>query len=667
MGRISKAIKLKLQELRIDDIFKEGILKYKGVLSSDDSKEVEFENNSEKNVNLENASNNDNSTDGNLEAEDSIKDTLELENCKKEIKIEDQKELIDNYNNEVLEKEQYICESGKSNNIYEENQDISLDINDTFEEGIKNLKKGIDKEDKLFYTDLNISDINSELKEIKILEEIELVENLKHISKYSNINETMMQYFEWHYPNDGSLWNKIKEESKELSNLGITALWLPPACKATHGVDDVGYGIYDLYDLGEFDQKGTVRTKYGTKEEYLEAIDEAHKNNIKVYGDIVFNHKAGADDSEIVSARPVASDNRNHFIGGKRNIRAHTVFNFPGRGDKYSSYKWTSKDFDGVDFDDITKEHGIFKFEGKEWEKDVDSENGNYDFLMFADLDMDNTDVVNELERWGKWYLQETNIDGFRLDAIKHIRFDFFNEWLKNMRKDSEKELFAVGEYWAHDVNALKYYMDKCGGCMSLFDVPLHFNFHNASNSFGFFDMRTLTNNTFLKVNPYRAVTFVDNHDTQLGQSLESWVEPWFKPLAYTFILTRKEGYPCVFYGDYYGIPEKNFEGIKDKLDIILKIRKDYAYGIQHDYIDDNSIIGWTREGDDEHENSGLAAVITVSTGGAKRMYVGRHHKGEIWKDATNQIGDRVVIDENGFGTFRVLDGSYSIWLKEVK
>ena len=50
---------------------------------------------------------------------------------------------------------------------------------------------------------------------------------------------------------------------------------------------------------------------------------------------------------------------------------------------------------------------------------------------MFADLDMDSPYVVEELKRWGKWYLEETNVDGFRLDAIKHIRFDFFNEWLQ--------------------------------------------------------------------------------------------------------------------------------------------------------------------------------------------------------------------------------------------
>lgn len=663
MGRISKAIKLKLQELRIDDIFKEGILKYKGLLSTDDSKDIELENNSEENMNLENASDNYQSTDGNLEVENNIKDNIELENSKSE--VEDRKELIGNY--KLEKEEEHIGESKKTNNISEKSKDISLKIDDAFEEGIKNLRKDTDQENKLSYTDLNISDVHDDLREIDVLEQIELIEDLKQTSKDLDINETIMQYFEWYYPNDGSLWNRIKEDSKGLSDLGITALWLPPACKATHGIDDVGYGVYDLYDLGEFDQKGTVRTKYGTKEEYLEAIKEAHKNNIKVYGDVVFNHKAGADDSEIVSARPVASDNRNNFVGPKRNIRAHTVFNFPGRGTKYSEYKWTAKDFDGVDFDDITKERGIFKFEGKEWEKDVDSENGNYDFLMFADLDMDNHDVVDELTKWGKWYLEQTNVDGFRLDAIKHIRFDFFNEWLKNMRKDSEKELFAVGEYWTHDVNALKYYMDKSGECMSLFDVPLHFNFHRASNSFGFFDMRTLTDNTLLGTNSHKAVTFVDNHDTQLGQSLESWVEPWFKPLAYTFILTRKEGYPCIFYGDYYGIPEMNFGGIKDKLDIILEVRKNYAYGIQHDYIDNSSIIGWTREGDVKHENSALAAVITVSTGGTKRMYVGQQHKGEIWKEITNQFKDTVVIDENGCGSFKVLDGSYAIWVKEVK
>jgi len=492
-------------------------------------------------------------------------------------------------------------------------------------------------------------------------------ENVKDISEKIYNNKTMMQYFEWYYPNDGSLWNKLKNEAENLGKLGITSLWLPPAFKAHGGINNVGYAAYDLYDLGEFDQKGTIRTKYGTKHEYIDAIKQAHKYNIQILGDVVFNHKAGADDTELVYARPVDFNDRNKFIGGKRQIRAHTIFNFPGRNGKYSDYKWSSKDFDGVDYDDITKAKGIFKFEGKEWEVDVDKENGNYDFLMFSDLDIDSEEVVNELKKWGKWYVEETNVDGFRLDAIKHIKFSFFKEWLKSVRDNNGRNLFAVGEYWTWSVECLKYYLKQCDYCMSLFDIPLHFNFFNASSSGGYFDMRKILDNTLLKENSKYAVTFVDNHDTELGQSLESWVQPWFKPLAYTFILTRQEGYPCIFYGDYYGIPKKGYYGIKNELDIIMNIRKNYAYGVQHDYIDHDSVIGWTREGDFKHENSGMAALITNGLGGIKKMYVGKQHKGEKWYDISSNIKSTIFIDENGMAEFKVLDGSYSIWIKESK
>ena len=55
------------------------------------------------------------------------------------------------------------------------------------------------------------------------------------------------------------------------------------------------HGVYDLYDLGEFDQKGTIKTKYGSKDEYLEAIVALKQAGIESYADIVLNHKMGAD------------------------------------------------------------------------------------------------------------------------------------------------------------------------------------------------------------------------------------------------------------------------------------------------------------------------------------------------------------------------------------
>ena len=67
------------------------------------------------------------------------------------------------------------------------------------------------------------------------------------------INGTMMQYFHWYYGNsvtESDLWEMVKQEVENLSALGVTALWLPLPYKGTGGAHDVGYGIYDLYDLG---------------------------------------------------------------------------------------------------------------------------------------------------------------------------------------------------------------------------------------------------------------------------------------------------------------------------------------------------------------------------------------------------------------------------------
>lgn len=110
-------------------------------------------------------------------------------------------------------------------------------------------------------------------------------------------NGVMMQYFEWNLPNDGKLWKQLREDASHLHEIGVTAIWIPPAYKADEQQDE-GYATYDLYDLGEFEQKGTVRTKYGTKDELKEMIDELHKNKIAVYLDVVLNHKAGGDFTE---------------------------------------------------------------------------------------------------------------------------------------------------------------------------------------------------------------------------------------------------------------------------------------------------------------------------------------------------------------------------------
>lgn len=478
-------------------------------------------------------------------------------------------------------------------------------------------------------------------------------------------NDTMMQYFEWYLPSDSTLWNKLTKDVKHLENIGITHLWLPPAYKGASGKNDVGYGVYDLYDLGEFDQKGSIPTKYGTKEEYVDAIKILKENNIKVLADIVLNHKMGADETEDVLAIQDDASNRNVSLTSAKPIRVWTKYNFPGRGDKYSSFKWNWTHFHGVDWDENTGTAAVYKFYGKHWDEEVDKENGNYDYLMGADIDLNNMDVVRELKAWGKWYLNETGVDGFRLDAVKHIRSDFFPEWLGELREDFGKQLFTVGEYWSSSVDVINNYIEKTEGCMSLFDVPLHYNFYRASISNGEFNMSEIFRGTLVEKNPFKAVTFVDNHDTEPGQALESWIPDWFKPLAYSLILLRKDGFPCIFYGDYYGIPAKNVISKQNILDILLKVRKYFAYGEQYDYFNNRNIIGFTRTGDYEHSNSGLAVVMSNKLGGSIQMNVGKNLANSVFYDCTGNLSETVYVDNDGNGIFYCKDGSVSVWIKQ--
>ena len=472
-------------------------------------------------------------------------------------------------------------------------------------------------------------------------------------------NETMMQYFEWYLPNDGLWWRRCAAKATHLRDLGITAVWLPPAYKGT-SQQDVGYGVYDLYDLGEFDQKGTVRTKYGTREEYLAAINAFHKANIRVFADIVLNHRMGGDATEEVTAVSDSPEDRTRQIDGERKVKVWSRFLFPGRGGKYSAFTWNHTHFTGTDWDENTRtQDRIYRFTGKQWDPNVDPEKGNFDYLMGMNVDMDNPEVVKETEKWLEWYIHETHIDGLRLDAVKHISFPFYKKLLKTVRENTGLEVPAVGEYWSGEVERLEYYLSQVDNGMSLFDVALHYNFFNASQ--GRLALKHVFDNSLIRCHPDLSVPFVDNHDTQYGQSLQSFVEDWFKPLAYALILLRQEGMPCVFYSDYYGNPVMNLPLVPD-LGKLIKARRWYAYGEQVDYFDDDHIIGWVRRGDIEHENSGLAVVMSDGDTGNIEMDMGPQFAGTSLFDVMGKYVPPVVLDENGTGQFPVPGHGTSVW-----
>lgn len=126
-----------------------------------------------------------------------------------------------------------------------------------------------------------------------------------------------------------------------------------------------------------------------------------------------------------------------------------------------------------------------------------------------------------------------------------------------------------------------------------------------------------------------------------LGQSLESWIPDWFKPIAYSLIFLRESGTPCVFYGDYYGIPSSNVAPFKAVLNSLIRARKYFSYGRQTDYFDDPNLIAWVREGDFDHPDSGLVVILSDSTGGSKKLNVGKNFADQVLYDCTRKCNSR--------------------------
>jgi alpha-amylase len=487
------------------------------------------------------------------------------------------------------------------------------------------------------------------------------------------INGVLMQYFHWYISPKLNLWNQVKRKAGELADAGFTAVWLPPAYKGMAGLNDVGYAVYDLYDLGEFDQRDSVRTKYGTRHQYLAAIKALQSAGIQVYADAVLNHRMGGEGVESVRATPFPNNDRLHPKGEMREIKAYTHFAFPGRKAKHSDFEWHWWHFDAVDYDEDTKESGtLYLVEGKNFDDYVALENGNFTYLMGCDIDYQNQKVRSEIIRWGKWCLDTTGIDGFRLDAIKHISAWFFPQWIDALEQYVGRDLFVAGDYWFNNLDTLQWYVGLVGGRMSVFDVPLHYNFHYASRSHGNYDMRKILDGSMIKAQPTHAVTFVENHDSQPLQALESPVDTWFKPLAYAIILLRSQGYPSVFYADYYGTQYEDYgkdgnrhsftiPSLRWWIDKFLYVRKHFAYGPQNDYFDHYNTLGWTRLGNAEHPKA-MAVIMSDGPPGYKWMEVDRPHA--KFTDFTGKVDKPVYTNEWGWGEFRSQGESVSVWIE---
>lgn len=150
----------------------------------------------------------------------------------------------------------------------------------------------------------------------------------------------------------------------------------------------------------------------------------------------------------------------------------------------------------------------------------MDNEFNNFDFLMGSNIDYFHPDVQEEVKRWATWIIKELGLSGFRFDALKHIEAEFIHHLLEYIRykisnsvcnllfskEVDNPNFFAVGEYWNGNMNRLIEYLQFMNHedhfKMSLFDVPLHFNFKEAADKGKDYDMRKIFDGTLVKAWP---------------------------------------------------------------------------------------------------------------------------------------------------------------------
>ncbi|MBI2376668.1 MAG: hypothetical protein HYV07_21910 [Deltaproteobacteria bacterium] len=289
--------------------------------------------------------------------------------------------------------------------------------------------------------------------------------------------EAVLQYFQ-------TSWSEITARMPEIAAAGYDAIWLPPPTKGAEGVVDVGFSVFDRFDLGNRDQRGTVRTRYGTMDEAVEMVREAHRFGIRVYFDTVMNHNANPAkienpgvtldvvpmdgfpgtvplDYHVLPARVAGSDT---FEVRNPSIFGGNVYTLgPNRGERENIVPSTAIP-SGVTvpgFTHLVRAPWIdFSNAGVNEERHL-SLLGLFDFAIeqlvtsSGPASNDGTNLVSELPlprlirnpdrpetypnntpveedireylvRWIKWFGDTTDCDGLRLDAIKHVPPEFF-------------------------------------------------------------------------------------------------------------------------------------------------------------------------------------------------------------------------------------------------
>jgi alpha-amylase len=367
-------------------------------------------------------------------------------------------------------------------------------------------------------------------------------------------------------------WDHLAAQASALANAGFTAVWLPPALKGASGSFSSGYDLFDDYDLGAKDQKGTIPTRYGTREKLQRCAAVMRANGIDVYVDLVENQRDGDD---------------GHF-----NFKYLDAFGKDGGG----RFAKGPGDF----HPHVPEDPGVFS-DQFQFGRDLAPING-------TPKDHCSDGLIAAAE----WLTSALDLEGYRLDNAKGVSTVFIQRLLS---QGSMANKFAVAEFADGNIQLIENWANAVQHRSAAFDFPLHFALKGMCNNPDTFNMASLDHAGLVGIDPQGAVTFVENHDTDRGGVGGPIVRN--KMLAYAYILTS-EGYPCVFYRDYS--TDKNCFGLKNQIDPLIRIHEQLAEGPTQQRWKDDGVYTFERMGGGHllvalNKDSNASRSITVQTG----------------------------------------------------
>lgn len=305
------------------------------------------------------------------------------------------------------------------------------------------------------------------------------------------------------YLNDG--------DPETTDDLGVTGIWLMPI------MESPSYHGYDVVDYYQIDQE------YGTSEDFQRLLEEAHARGIKVIVDLVMNHTS-RDHPWFQESLDPDSERRDWYIWADED---------PGYRGPWGQQVWHKAD--GGYY------YGLF------WEG-------------MPDLNLENPAVTEEMYRIARYWLVDMGVDGFRLDAIKHIveqgaiqeNTPATHTWLQGFYayyKGIDPQAFTVGEAWTGTQQVVDYTGDEV-------DIAFQFDLAQSLISASQVGLGSLVTKMQSEIvdsfPPGQYATFLTNHDQNRVLSQLNGDEGAAK-VAASMLLTSP-GVPFIYYGEEIGM-----------------------------------------------------------------------------------------------------------------